>query len=206
MKESGKMFPISIIKDINILYNILYKLHIYELYRLNDCSVQYLVCPFDYPIIITTDLLRCIINCHIERVTYVDLEYYYKKEKNGSKKIVYTKKHKVHEVLFLAFNVRECDIKYSDSFYNKRHLVINTLNPIDPIKPSDAPLFTQKTYSVEKVLNLRQKFLLCETEDSAEMDKKKSTLDKDEIEYYHRQAKNQFTRCLNDITLKDLEV
>ena len=202
------MDTVSVVKTTkDFIFNLLYKLNIVKFNRLDDGKVKYLPCPFKKPLVVQTDLLLCSLDSELRRETHTHMEYYYKVQKDGSRKIVYIKEDEVKESLELLFKVDTCAVKYDGKVFFKPDLVINTLNP-SPFKGgfNEGAKYTTKRYSTSKIFKLVHSFCLgvdlSEYETNIKIEKKEEK----EVAYYEEKAREDFTRCLEKITLSDLEV
>lgn len=192
------------------LFNyILYKLHILQRYSYRTNGEKVTPLPADFKFrSIETEYFRGVLFMKYITREEVDIDYFYRQNKDGSKKRTLTLKDECKSrLLFTSSNLIDVCIKVSDKWYQCDSLPVFKIAVLDPeVRPYDGSADTEKknveyttqTFKVQALRNLRHQNLVGLTtpeEVSSPM-----------LRYYYDFSCQEFLKSLGSLTLHDLLV
>lgn len=186
------------------LFNyLLYKLNILKRYSYRD-SVEKSV-PFPHKIAemgVESECFRGIVEAQLVVVRDIDLDYFYREKKDGSKKITYKVTDFCEERLYMESHLRDIHIGINNVWFDTHSMptfksYINPqIKPFNPEKPLEEVRCDTICFDLTKVNGLYCKYYI----GHINVDE----LSKEMLKFYYEDTCNLFRRKLNTIKLEDL--
>lgn len=192
---------------INYLFNyLLYKLNILNRYSYRDNVEKVTPLPPQIPLkTIKTDWIEAVLESEIVENNFIDVDYFYRVKKDGSKKRTYVISDYDRKEITLHSRLKDIQIKVGDSWFSTCNLPtfnLLTFSPEDlkPISLSDMdneklirPNYITMECDLTLLTNLRSRTLL--SLESTYLDL---------LKYTYEQDFNKFQNRLKGISLSDI--
>lgn len=193
-------------KIIYINYNILYKLNFIKRfsYRTNEEEVFGVQLRKKE---VVTKYFRGTVKMNLVCSKDIELDYFYRELKDGSKKILYTVKDFTETALYAVSHLEDIYFRIGDVWYNVNSLPTFKVNVDTRLKPSseesvlERPNYRTVTYDVNRLKRMEYRQYLGHDLDPNEVSSSRMTK-----QYYYNKAYDMFAEKLESIKLSDLMI
>lgn len=187
---------------------VLYKLNILKKHSYRDNTEQVLPLPFNIPQKeIKSNCIGATVSMKLVLSTHVDEEYFYKENKDGSKKIVYVLRNYSKSYLTSVFHLEDIHLKVADIWYDVSCLPTFKVMSPERLRPFDgdvnAPLKRPEVHTVTYDLTPIKRLT---TKDLIGVDIGIEDLSESMLKYYYDKAVSNFEEYLEDVKLSDLMI
>lgn len=179
------------------IYNILNKLHIIDKYRYED-SGTYFIAQYPKAVQINTHHFNAKVCSRLFEDIYIDTEYFYKKRKDGSKKILLTIKDTNMGTYYLNSHLEDINVmigKKNFPLENNFFPVVKEYAPVHSVNHQSGNSYTTVEYNFSPLFNLRTRNVVSSKD-----------INSDEIKEAFRKSCNVLRTLLENKTLNDFRI
>lgn len=207
-KSVGRTYEVGTEKVKYLINNLLYKLNILKKHSYRDNVEEVLPIPYSYPErFVKSEFISGALVMKLKVNTFIHEEYFYKENKDRSKKITYLIKNDTKKTTTALFMLNNVHLKVGDRWFNVNYLpTFKYIKPVtEPVAffgkedSVDKPEVETITYNVAPIKNLRVEHLI-----NADLDNDGIT--NEELNHIYDSTYKEFVDYLDTIKLTDLMI